>query len=757
MNVRQNVQRKGKKSYYYTIRTRFIIVFSVSLLAIIMMFAATYKIVKEQIMIASENTLHQFFRYVDGAADEANDLCASIAYAADFQQYSKQIVENPEKNTFYLSKVQQKLASHRSEKYYDIFAYYPAMDKIVSGIKGTLDWVSYCEVYYQDDDPEFLEAFRRVVDCEEKKPTWYGMTDQAGRDFLCVSMRQSKYRSSKYDCVLVIVLNPDYVTEWITGLEDDKQNGILFILDDENKLLFSNAAASLPEIISSGDEENASVHGLDHSYLTLTEKSEGKGISYSYAIPFSYFNQKMRNLYVISGLSIAFLLISGVIIIKTQTRKTYQPVANVVNILEKQEGAVYHGQNDSEFEYFRKILDQKSEAVNNLLRDVDKGVKTKRENFILSLLNGNVSDPMRTDNIFRDNGVSICSDFFCVAVFQGDAQEQSDEDIRFFAISNVMEELLNRENKGYMVALKKDLYVLLANISNKEEMQNVHQMLEYGQDFLKGYLNIRFTVGVSSLHEGMGGIHAAYEEAILALKYSFLLGEEIIIDYSEIATRKYEDLKSSELEMLRMVTAWLSEPEEVIPADELTDEILEKCGIDQSSSMEMVEYFKYESATMFKRVMMHEGIWNSEWNHRVRQLFNQDSLKKLRDTYARLLTILRLEKREKDRGMDVCVRVRNYIEENYSDEQLTVTFLGDMTGVDSSYLSKKFKEKYDCTISEFITNTRILNAKVQLKSTKLSIKEIAENNGFVNSNSFIRTFKRNEGLTPGAYRDLFLL
>ena len=418
---------------------------------------------------------------------------------------------------------------------------------------------------------------------------------------------------------------------------------------------------------------------------------------------------------------------------------------------------MYHGQNDSEFEYFRKILDQKSEAVNNLLRDVDKGVKTKRENFILSLLNGNISDPMQTDNIFQDNGVSICSDYFCVAVFRGDAQDQADENIRFFAISNVMEELLNRENKGYMVALKKDLYVLLANISNKEEMQNLHQMLEYGQDFLKSYLNISFTVGVSSLHQGMGGIHAEYEEAILALKYSFLLGEEIIIDYSEIAARKYEDLKSSELEMLRMVTTWLSEPEEEISADELTAEMLEKCGIDQSSSMEMVEYFKYESATMFKRVMMHEGIWNSEWNHRVRQLFNQNSLNKLRDTFAKLLTILRLEKREKDRGMDVCVRVRNYIEENYSDEQLTVTFLGDMTGVDSSYLSKKFKEKYDCTISEFITNTRILNAKVQLKSTKLSIKEIAENNGFVNSNSFIRTFKRNEGLTPGAYRDLFLL
>ena len=121
------------------------------------------------------------------------------------------------------------------------------------------------------------------------------------------------------------------------------------------------------------------------------------------------------------------------------------------------------------------------------MRDVDKGVKTKRENFILSLLNGNVSDPMQTDNIFQDNGISICSDYFCVAVFQGDAQDQSEENIRFFAISNVMEELLNRENKGYMVALKKDLYVLLANISNKEEMQNMHQMLEYGHALSNAY------------------------------------------------------------------------------------------------------------------------------------------------------------------------------------------------------------------------------------------------------------------------------
>lgn len=104
--------------------------------------------------------------------------------------------------------------------------------------------------------------------------------------------------------------------------------------------------------------------------------------------------------------------------------------------------------------------------------------------------------------------------------------------------------------------------------------------------------------------------------------------------------------------------------------------------------------------------------------------------------------------------MDVCVKVQEYIEQNYADDQLSVAFLGDMTGVDSSYLSKKFKDKYNCTVSEYITKIRINHAKEQLKATRASIKEIAENNGFVNSNSFIRTFKRIEGLTPGAYRDM---
>ena len=55
---------------------------------------------------------------------------------------------------------------------------------------------------------------------------------------------------------------------------------------------------------------------------------------------------------------------------------------------------------------------------------------------------------------------------------------------------------------------------------------------------------------------------------------------------------------------------------------------------------------------------------------------------------------------------------------------------------------------------EYIASTRIDRAKHLLKEENLSIGEIAEQVGFVNSHTFIRCFKKGENITPGKYREL---
>ena len=131
------------------------------------------------------------------------------------------------------------------------------------------------------------------------------------------------------------------------------------------------------------------------------------------------------------------------------------------------------------------------------------------------------------------------------------------------------------------------------------------------------------------------------------------------------------------------------------------------------------------------------------------------TLEEFKSYFAELLMQLYRKKQEKPREQDVCARVKEYIELHYGEEQLTRTLVSEMFGIAPGYLSRLFKEKYQFTIPEFIARVRVENAKLQLRNTGSSVQEIAENNGFVNSASFIRTFKRQEGITPNVYREFF--
>ena len=100
-------------------------------------------------------------------------------------------------------------------------------------------------------------------------------------------------------------------------------------------------------------------------------------------------------------------------------------------------------------------------------------------------------------------------------------------------------------------------------------------------------------------------------------------------------------------------------------------------------------------------------------------------------------------------------KVISFLSENYMDDQISVTYLGDKFDIAPSYLSRIFSKQTGITLTDYINKVRIDHAKDMLSMTKKSIKAIGLDVGYVNSNVFIRTFKRFEGMTPGQYRDKY--
>lgn len=736
-------KRRGRKSYYYKFFLSFIMVLFVPMLTIALIFVSSQSIIREQILSASQNTLNQFFLRVDDVLGEVQDICVTIVNSNDSKSYSKKIVDQFDKRAFYARKVQEQLKGYMGEKYLDIFEYYPGKDYVISANNASMDLESYYKLYYGGNGNDFWEEFQSVAQTSRKKPVLLSMNGKSSDSYLCVAMRQTNYKDEKYDYVLVVVLRPGYVTELLENVVDGEQNGVSMILDANEEGIFSTDDIVYKEVFAEED------------YMIQKQKSKVLDACYVYAVPYSYFWSKLFNLYIICGIGGGVSIALGIYIALRQTNKVYQPVGTIVNELQQQASVTYDAGTNTEFEFIKMLFDKEKREKLLLNKTIRRGEVFQRTNFIFSLLNGSNEISETTDDIFTENGMILNSDYFCVTLLRLEQDRELKNKTTAFVVTNVFEELCNREFRGYVIGLSDTEFVILVNLSDGTEKEQLLSLLEEGKTFLSHHYDMEITIGISTVQEGMQGIHAAYKEAEQALEYSYLLGTNIMIDYIEVADREFQYPQASELKMLHAVTEYLAGGMEEAAASSLVEELMEDYEIDENASLETMECFEFEAVSMFHRSLMQEGFWTTEWREQIMKLLDQTTLEAFKSYFTELLMQLYRKKQEKAGEQDVCAKVKEYIELHYGEEQLSRTQLSEMFGIAPGYLSKLFKEKYQFTIPEYISRTRVDNAKMQLRSTNCSVQEIAEKSGFVNSASFIRTFKRQEGITPNVYREFF--
>ena len=100
-------------------------------------------------------------------------------------------------------------------------------------------------------------------------------------------------------------------------------------------------------------------------------------------------------------------------------------------------------------------------------------------------------------------------------------------------------------------------------------------------------------------------------------------------------------------------------------------------------------------------------------------------------------------------------QVLEFVEQNYSNSQLTVASIAEYMGLHPTYLSTTFKEKTGVRLLDYIMQYRIRKAKsLLIRDNKSSIEEIANQVGYDNLRTFVRVFKKYEGVTPAQYRNV---
>jgi len=103
------------------------------------------------------------------------------------------------------------------------------------------------------------------------------------------------------------------------------------------------------------------------------------------------------------------------------------------------------------------------------------------------------------------------------------------------------------------------------------------------------------------------------------------------------------------------------------------------------------------------------------------------------------------------------LEAKRYIHFNYADPSLSLNDIAQHVNLSSTYLCSIFKESTNQTINQYLTNYRIHQAQLLLRSTSMHIYEVARASGYLNSSYFIKTFRKITGITPQEYRERHLI
>ncbi|MDF2614224.1 MAG: Transcriptional regulator, AraC [Clostridia bacterium] len=155
-----------------------------------------------------------------------------------------------------------------------------------------------------------------------------------------------------------------------------------------------------------------------------------------------------------------------------------------------------------------------------------------------------------------------------------------------------------------------------------------------------------------------------------------------------------------------------------------------------------------------------EGGLDTELAYTLSDLYIQEieetnEIKDLADLHTKMLCdftdrVNRVKVHQHSKAIKLCKRY--ILKHLYGD--ISLTELAKSVNLNANYLSELFKKEVGVSISEYIQNEKIEEAKRLLASSGYSILDIANWLHFHDQSHFTRVFKKLQGTTPKKYRDM---
>lgn len=418
------------------------------------------------------------------------------------------------------------------------------------------------------------------------------------------------------------------------------------------------------------------------------------------------------------------------------TRYKYKPVEKVIKVSRAVTPAHVFASDDNELEQIKSAIEfinnQKEQAQNVL----NKHTMHIKNNAIKMLLDGDLQYQEMTNHlkllvdIAPDTSVSV-------AVMDIESR---------LKISNVTEYLRELIPNIKHIVLKggRIILVFVARAKDVTAQLTRHNFLN----------DLKCTVAIGSDGVGPNGIKTSFENALLGLSRKILPGTPKVIP--PMKKREAGAIIISTENEIRL--GGYIQSGNAQDALLMLDELINRHGINDLNYFSFKSYL-FNIANVIIRsaesVLSEEELSKLLNNFGVS--FSQEDYQSISKTLNDAINYITGKYKEKMNSANkrLNASIIQYIDNKISDSQLSSEMIAETMKLNSVYLRRFFKEQNGIKLWDFINMKRIEMARNFLVTSSVSINKISLKCGYISISTFVRTFKKFSGMTPGHYRNLY--
>jgi two-component system response regulator YesN len=465
----------------------------------------------------------------------------------------------------------------------------------------------------------------------------------------------------------------------------------------------------------------------------------------------------LQNLTIIMSL---FILGLGVMLSVFLAKNLYKPIGEIVNSFHFDIPIDWKKTKKiSELEFISNHIQYITERNQKLIQNEKENIPLVKDYFAKTMILGT------SEELIKNGSASTAGfkyPFYSVIVTMIEMTDSMSNTFQQMKLNSKMIEafnqILNEEEQIMCIVtnIRRNEISILANYENvdwlmvklRSAMEEISELPEYFQ--------CSVALGIGRPCDELMTVNRSYEEALEALNCREIDKNMQLINHKEINIgQKFVDYPIDlEQQLIGNVLSG-----DYFKVEKLLNDIIDRNRHATNTFILLNDLYSTLMATAYKIIQRSRKNKEDVFDEAVisiymnKEIASFESMKDLVFGIYRYMIETLYDKKE-SKNDKLKEQLIQYIETNY-DGDISLGRMADHFRLNAKYLSRYFKDQTGINFIQYVNQLRIERAKqLLLNEISLNINDISEKVGYLNKNTFISTFKKYEGVTPGKYREV---